>query len=178
MPPITETHWDWQHQCWMQNHDHHRTAAGVAERRARQAGGRGVSISATREQRRQLERDSSKFPATLQPVNRSEWPADVRDSPHGPIRVWRSRSFLVQGFATGRSDTILRLSICRSVLNGDRWQDGISWEDLQTIKAECGYGDSDAVEIFPVDGDIVNVANMRHLWIMAEPVPFAWRSKP
>jgi len=37
--------------------------------------------------------------------------------------------------------------------------------------------DADAIEIFPADMDVVNVANMRHLWVMAEPVEFAWRKK-
>ena len=31
-----------------------------------------------------------------------------------------------------------------------------------------------AVEVFPADDQVVNVANMRHLWVLPEPLPFAW----
>lgn len=54
-------------------------------------------------------------------------------------------------------------------------QDGISWDALQEIKGAVGYADRDAVEIYPRDADVVNVANMRHLWITPEPIAFAWR---
>ena len=53
---------------------------------------------------------------------------------------------------------------------------GIDWEDLMMIKRGVGYGNSDAVEAFPKDCDTVNVANMRHLWIVpAEFTKFFWR---
>jgi hypothetical protein len=32
-----------------------------------------------------------------------------------------------------------------------------------------------AVEIYPADGDVVAVANMRHLWLLPEAPAFAWR---
>jgi hypothetical protein len=53
--------------------------------------------------------------------------------------------------------------------------DNIPWDDLQRLKTECGYGMFDAVEIYPNKRYEVNVANMRHLWIMADPLSFAWR---
>ena len=71
---------------------------------------------------------------------------------------------------------IVRLSINRTLLSGERWEDGITWDELQSIKMQCGYGDFDAMEIYPADRDIVNVANMRHLWIMASPLKNAWRN--
>jgi len=70
---------------------------------------------------------------------------------------------------------IVRLSVCRTKLAGDRWKDGIGWDDLQAIKNKVGYPDSDALEVYPASSDVVNVANMRHLWVMPAPVPFAWR---
>ena len=129
-----------------------------------------MTISATREQRRQLARDNANQPNTLQEVLRRHWP-----NPNAPqLRVLRSRDFLVQEFSAP-APAVVRLSISRTVLDGDRWQDNIAWEDLQRLKYECGYANQDAVEVFPADVDVVNVANMRHLWVMAEPVPFAWR---
>jgi hypothetical protein len=56
-----------------------------------------------------------------------------------------------------------------------------SWP-VKTAKlaAEKAYirarrGDKDAVEIYPADKDIVNVANMRHLIVLPAPFPYTWR---
>lgn len=132
-----------------------------------------MGISTTIAQRRQLERDNAKQPAALQEVPREHWP-----NPEAPqLRVLRSRDFLVQEFEAAAPAKV-RLSVCRTTLVGERWQDGITWDDLQRLKRECGYGDTDAIEVFPSDGDVVNVANMRHLWVMAEPIACAWRKPP
>lgn len=132
-----------------------------------------MGISATRAQRRQLERDNAKQPSALCEVPREQWP-----SPAAPqLRVLRSREFLVQEFEA-TAPAKVRLSVCRTTLTGDRWQDGIAWEELQRLKRECGYGDADAIEVFPADADVVNVANMRHMWVMADPVACAWRKTP
>jgi len=80
-----------------------------------------------------------------------------------PIEVWRSKGFLLQVFNFENS---MRLSIIRTALTEDgKWQQNITWEELQRLKRECGKGDQVAVEIYPRDDDIVNVANMRHLWL-------------
>ena len=47
--------------------------------------------------------------------------------------------------------------------------------ELQDIKRQAGLGDYMAVEIYPKDRDIVNVANMRHLWVLRDPLQFGWR---
>ena len=57
-----------------------------------------------------------------------------------------------------------------------RWKDDITWDELQEIKRQAGYGNQMAVEIYPDDLDIVNVANMRHLWILDEPLPIGWKN--
>jgi hypothetical protein len=46
---------------------------------------------------------------------------------------------------------------------------------LQDIRNAVGFSERDAVEVFPAKNDTVNVANLRHLWIMPEPLAFAWR---
>lgn len=130
-----------------------------------------MTIAATRNQRRQLERDNEKYPLVLKDIPRSQWPDPL--SKH--MRVLRSRNFLVQIFQAPEP-AVVRLSVCRtSIGNNGRWLDGISWDELHQIKRECGYGDWDAVEVYPADKDVVNVANMRHLWIMADPLGFSWR---
>lgn len=129
-----------------------------------------MTITITRAQRRQLARDNAKQPDALQSVPREQWPSNIPDR---LVKVFRSREYLVQVFQEGAFG---RLSISRTMLVGDRWRDGISWDDLQRLKREAGFGDYDAVEVFPRDHDIVNVANMRHLWIMPTLLPFAWRA--
>ena len=129
-----------------------------------------MSITTSREQRRKLARDNAKWPSALVEIPRSQWP-----NPDGPqLRVLRSRDFLVQEFlADGMA--LVRLSVNITAMDGDRWRDGIPWEDLQRLKAEAGYPMHDAVEVYPRATDVVNVANMRHIWVMRELLPFAWR---
>ena len=131
--------------------------------------------NATREQRRWLERENLKWPAHLVEIPRTDWPPAVLSLRQVPDRVWRSRDFLVQEFLHPCGPIVARLSLCRTkVLNGE-WQEGIAWEELQRIKLEVGYSDFDAVEIFPREEDVVNVANLRHLWVVRQPLIFAWR---
>jgi hypothetical protein len=129
----------------------------------------------SREQRRKLARDNAKLPTVLQPVPIAEWPAYQAGASKIPYAVLRSRFFLVQCYQ--EHDGISRLSIARSEVDtsSGRWKDGITWEELQDIKRQAGLGDYMAVEIYPKDRDIVNVANMRHLWVLRDPLSFGWR---
>lgn len=124
-------------------------------------------LRTTRQQRRALAADNRREPESLRQVTRHEWPPPF---PNGLLEVWRSRDFLVQVFG---HEANVRLSVCRTELSGQRWADGISWDDLQRLKRECGRGEACAVELFPPDSTVVNVASMRHLWIVEAPV-FMW----
>lgn len=128
----------------------------------------------TREIRRQLERDNAKLSVVLQQVPADQWPPSPLGFTKFPRAIWRSRHFLVQCFdeAVG----VIRLSVARSELDmsSGRWKDGITWEELQEIKRQVGFGQNQAVEIFPADRDIVNVANMRHLWVLRDPLQIGW----
>lgn len=93
---------------------------------------------------------------------------------HVPDRVWRSAHFLAMEFDAG---PYVRLTLCRTMIDENgHWLANISWEEMQGIKHSLGYGPRQAVEIFPRDEDVVNVANMRHLWILPEGeiLPFGW----
>lgn len=133
-----------------------------------------MGIVTTRAERRELERQNAKEPRELRLVPRDEWPLEHQGGPI--LRVWRSRDFLVQEYAEA-TPALVRLSVLRTTLDPKvgRWVDGITWDELQSIKAQCGYGQQDALELYPSDADVVNVANLRHLWVMAFPVSFAWR---
>lgn len=131
------------------------------------------AIEPTRQLRRELEAGNKKWRETLKPIPFEEWGWNMRHSENAPIEAWRSRNFLLQVFS--EPNGIERLSICRTSHNGERWQENISWDELQRLKSECGRGGKDAVEVYPPDDDVVNVANMRHIWILNERLPFVWR---
>lgn len=137
-----------------------------------------MSWAMNHEQRRaakkHLAAENKKWPEQLVPWAPEDWPSS---GPPGLVRVFRSRHFLVQEFKAV-APAIARLSVNRTAIDGKRWVEGVSWDELQAIKKQCGYGDHDAVEVFPRDVDVVNVANMRHLWILdqTEPLRFAWRA--
>lgn len=100
-----------------------------------------------------------------------------RPLPDRMLRALRNRHLLVQEFAEpDHPQVLVRLSVSRTALNdkGDRWLDGITWDQLQAVKDAMGYAEHDAVEVYPRSRDVVNVAAIRHLWVLREPVPFAW----
>lgn len=120
-----------------------------------------------------LKKENAKWPRTLSHVPQETWPQDGDTS---RLKVMRSCDFLVQVFNEGNA--ITRLSVNRTMTGYDgRWVDGITWDELQDLKRQAGYGDFMAVEIYPDDFNKVNVANMRHLWILPEPLPFAWKRR-
>lgn len=107
-------------------------------------------------------------------IPKERWPKTLAILPDS---VFRSKEFMVQFYLI--DSKISRLTINRTEIdNLGNWKDGISWDELNQIKRGCGFGDRDAVEAFPADKDIVNVANMRHLWIIPSSIAdFFWRSK-
>lgn len=131
-----------------------------------------MPIITTRAQRRKLAIENEKWPVELQEVQADEW--EYSSPPAGLYRVFRSRDFLVQIFVEP-APVIARLTIGRTSISGDRWRDKITWDELQRLKRECGFGAYYAVEVFPDDRDLVNVANLRHLWVLHYPPSFAWR---
>lgn len=93
------------------------------------------------------------------------------------VMVFVSRKFLVQVYAEPQEDvfeTVYRLSVNRVKRNQHGWAQDITWKELQQVKRELGYGDWYAIEIYPRDKDVVNVANMRHLWLFEKPLPYGW----
>lgn len=134
-----------------------------------------MTIITTREQRRALERENARRPLYLEGIRREDWPDGLADHPKAPFAVWRSRHFLVQFYKEAAPGVIGRLSILRTTVAGDRWADGITWDDIQRLKAETGHADTWAVEVFPAQAEVVNVANIRHVWLLAEAPAYAWR---
>lgn len=123
-------------------------------------------------QRAHLKKTQRRFSPAFEKIPAPEWeklPVDIM-----PREVWRNNRFLVMLYE--ESNNILRLSILRTELRADgHWRDGIAWEELQAIKRGIGHGETFAVEIFPKDTDAITAANIRHLWLLPEPLPFGWR---
>lgn len=113
----------------------------------------------------------------LRQVPPEKWPTQPGVTPSGKqeiAEVWLSRSYLVQVFIENTGHE--RLTICRTDLaSSGRWQEHIPWHVLQRLKAECGRGDQWAVECFPPDDQVVDVANMRHLFLLPEPPAYGWK---
>jgi hypothetical protein len=117
-----------------------------------------------------LKSENRKYGLAMEPLSEIYWPpAKTR-----PIAIFRSCSFLAQVYAPVNGGQ--RISVCRTQINRDgNWKADISWEELMAVKSECGFSACWAVEIFPPNSEVVNVANLRHLWVTEAP-PFAWRN--
>lgn len=118
--------------------------------------------------------ENAKWPDTLIEVSADKMPPGM---PPTMTKAFRSNRFIVLQFAP--VEGAVRLSIRKADISDTligSSTDGISWDDLQLIKDQCGFEDRDAVEIYPAKQDVVNVANMRHIWIVPN-IPFAWRHK-
>lgn len=128
----------------------------------------------SRNDRRQLKKDNRKQSAILRPLPADQWPVSASECDRLK-QVWRSRDFLVQLF--NDDEGVYRLSVNRAAHDGRRWVDGITWDELMEVKRQAGFGGVVAVEIYPDDANVVDVSNMRHLWLLSEPPPFMWSSK-
>ena len=122
-----------------------------------------------RDIQKQAKKNNQNRSAILTEVNKSEWPPHEENLK----TVLISKYYLVQVFDEGNCK---RLSVNRTTIDSKgNWESDISWEELQEIKRQAGYGDQFAVEIYPKDRDIVNIANMRHLWVLDNDLDFGWR---
>lgn len=116
----------------------------------------------------QLKRDNKRFGKTPKLIYQK---ADAK--PGEPLQAWRSKNFLVQ--ITKEESGFTRMTVQRCAINHDgTWEDGITWDELQELKAQVGLGETWAVEVYPPESQLVNVSNLRHLWLVTD-APFAWK---
>ena len=93
------------------------------------------------------------------------------------LRVFRNRHLLVQVYADPNGFT--RLSVNRTTQdNRGRWIDGITWDELMAAKAAAGYGDAWCAEAYPPTAEVINVANLRHLFVMPAAPAWVWEKSP
>ena len=90
------------------------------------------------------------------------------------LRAFRNRYFLAQIYR--EPNGFLRLTVQRCAIDKrGMWVDGITWDEMMTVKSMIGMSDRWAVEVYPPTDEIVNVANMRHLFLLADAPAYAWR---
>jgi hypothetical protein len=134
-------------------------------------------MAGNRAERRTMERARARLPMAphgrLVEVQQAAWPRDVTP-PTGLTALWQSERYVV--FVCAREDGIEHVMVQRRDAKS-----GISWDDLFRLKAELGFADREAVELFPAESDLVFAANIRHLWVLPpdQRMPFglnSWRS--
>ncbi len=117
------------------------------------------------------------YPRHMVEIPREKWP-DTSFLYQVPVSVWLSRDFLAQVFDEENMGDcekgVIRITVNRAQRVKGNWRGEITWDELQIIKRELGYGDSFAIEIYPGDMDVVNVANMRHIWVLPKPLNVGW----
>ncbi len=129
-------------------------------------------LKPSKEQVRFLRAENRKYGDGLVFIHPADWPPTLKAAAKSaiikPVGVWRSRHFTVQAFEEKKG--IRRITVNRSDVDRDgEWKDGISWDELQHIK-EVLFPGQVAIEVFPPAKDVVNVSNMRHLWVMPEAI--------
>jgi hypothetical protein len=107
------------------------------------------------------------------------WPTGLAGRITVPIRAWKSRNFIVQ-LHDRAEEGLQRLSVQRAganagILPQNRDLRPISWDELMAVKSDCGFADSWACELLPAAGQVVDVAPMRHIWILSQAPTFGWR---
>ena len=88
------------------------------------------------------------------PSNSRGWLGQVTEVHHNTVFAVLVRHFAVAGIGTATHAAI------RNCSNTD-----IAWRDKQRIKNELFGADRVAIEVFPPTADLVDGANMYHLWV-------------
>src|ERR1700677_1283092 len=125
-----------------------------------------------RQKQAYLRQHNRLWPAAMIPVPLVARPPSLGNLKAQPLLVYRSCKFLAQVF--DELNGARRISVQRTMIDDEgNWLQGMNWDDLMRVKNECGYFDCWAVEIFPPINEVVNVANMRHIFLLPNAPAFA-----
>lgn len=122
-----------------------------------------------REERRALEKVKrqliASYPDTLEIVPENDPNIPYSSHPQDIDKIYRSKKYtvIVWNVPAGK-----KLSIQRNEWDSHagRYKDQILWDEIQEIKRQCGFGEQNAVEFYPPDSEVINIANVRHIWIL------------
>ena len=114
--------------------------------------------------------DAKVYGERMEPIPRDEWPMDEVGKSL-VIGAWQSRDYLAVLYMQTNSG-FLRLTVNSVRRKGGDWRDGITWDELQRVKNECLGEETWCVENYPAQSELVNVSNMRHLFVMDGPPNF------
>lgn len=115
----------------------------------------------------------------FEPIPKEKWVQPIL-SRSLLVKAYKNRDFVVQVYEEPTGYT--RISVNRTTTLGFNsygpiWKGGITWDQLQDIKNAIGYENSWLVECYPPESELVNVANMRHLFVLPESPVFGWHHK-
>lgn len=122
-----------------------------------------------REQRRALEKVKrqliASYPDELTKVDENDPNMPYTSHPQDLDSIWRNKKFTVMlwNVPAGKKMTISRNEWDSK---SRRYVDGITWDEIMEIKRGIGFGEQNAVEFYPPDSEVVNIANVRHIWIL------------
>ena len=83
------------------------------------------------------------------------------------LDIWESKDFRAHAY---QDNGCIRLDIEKLDET-----DGITWDEMQKIKDDCGFADKDAIEFYPANDAVINTGNWRHLYIFNEQLPLIRR---
>ena len=96
------------------------------------------------------------------------------------LERWVSRRLLVNLYAESRAQVtedscFLRMVVHFLELRDDgNYREGLTWDDLQEVKRQIGRGDWCGYEVYPRDRDVINNANLRHIWLLPKHRTIGW----
>lgn len=88
--------------------------------------------------------------------------------PKGLERAWKNSRYVVQAFKPRDTawGTFIKVGIRRNDEAAVR-----SWSEIQRIKNELFGEEAVAIEFFPAESKLVDVANLYWIWVTRAPVP-------
>lgn len=126
-------------------------------------------VNASRNQRRSLLKNEQRSRASGEwgEWERLEFPAGVPGDGWCKLvrQAWRNKVFAV--LVRPEANGIKHLAV--SSLTGTR----PTWWEMQRIKNEIAGEPATAVEVYPPQSEIVDGADMFHLWVMPSALPFS-----
>lgn len=123
-----------------------------------------------REQRRALEKAYKlliqTYPDTLEKVPENDPNVPYSSHPEDIKAIFRSKKYTVILYKMNKITGRQRFSITRNEWSSKerRYVGNISWDEIMEIKRQIGLGDVECWEYYPKDSEIINEANMRHIF--------------